>query len=120
MKKTEAIKLNREFRSLYYRGGSMASRSLVIYYRKNKRSINRLGLTVSKKIGKAVVRNHIKRLIKENYRLREDNIKTGYDIIFVARRACPSKTFHEIGRDMDYVLGKCGLFLSEKDNPETD
>ncbi len=120
MKKTEAIKQSRVFKSLYYRGGSIASRCLVIYYRKNKRSINRLGLTVSKKIGNAVIRNRIKRLIKENYRLREDSLKTGYDIIFVARRACPGKSFHEIGGDMDYILGKSGLLLSEKDNPETD
>ena len=117
MKKTEAIKLNREFRSLYYKGGSMASKSLVIYYRKNKRSINRLGLTVSKKIGNAVVRNRVKRLIRENYRLREDNILSGFDMVFVARRVCALKSFHEIGRDMDYILGKCGLLFDEKSEP---
>lgn len=95
----------------------MASKSLVIYYRKNKRSINRLGLTVSKKIGNAVVRNRVKRLIRENYRLREDCILPGFDIVFVARHTCPEKSFHEIGRDMDYILGKCGLLFDEKSVP---
>lgn len=109
MKKTEAIKLNREFRSLYYRGGSAVSKNIVVYYRKNKRRLNRLGLTVSKKVGNAVVRNRVKRLIKENYRLREETVREGFDIVIVARNKAASSSYHDIGRDMDYLFGKCGL-----------
>ena len=112
MKKTEAIKLNKEFKSLYYRGGCQVSRRVVFYYRKNKRlnDINRLGLTVSKKVGNAVMRNRVRRLIKENWRLREDLISTGYDIVIVARAASAGATYAEIGKDIDYLLRKCGLF----------
>ena len=111
MKNTEAIKQNFEFKSLYYRGGCTVSKNIVFYYRKNKRSYNRLGLTVSKKIGNAVVRNKIKRLIRENYRLREDKIMPGVDIVIVARHSVRDKSFHEIGKDMDYILKKSGLLL---------
>ena len=115
MKKTEAIKLNKEFKSLYYRGGCQVSKRIVLYYRKNKanRNINRLGLTVSKKVGNAVTRNRIRRLIKENYRLREENIESGYDFVFVARKSAEGQGFYEIGKDMDYIFRKCGLFIEK-------
>lgn len=115
MKKTEAIKLNREFKSLYYRGGCQVSKRLVFYFRKNKRNkdINRLGLTVSKKVGNAVVRNKVRRLIKENWRLREENICTGYDIVIVARASAATSSYAEIGKDIDYLFRKCGLFLEK-------
>lgn len=109
MRKTEAIKLNRDYKSLYYRGGSQVSKNLVIYYKKNKLSANRLGLTVSKSVGNAVTRNHVKRLIKENYRLNEDKIKNGYDIVIVARNRAASADFHTIGSDFEYLLKKSGL-----------
>jgi ribonuclease P protein component len=109
MKKTVSLKLNREFKSLYYRGGSTVSSLLVIYYRKNKKSENRLGLTVSKKTGNAVVRNRVRRLIKENYRLRENLIKDGYDIVIVARPRAADASFAEIGSALVYLLRKSGL-----------
>ena len=91
MKKTEAIKLNKEFKGLYYRGGCEVSKRIVFYFRKNKKlsDINRLGLTVSKKVGNAVIRNRVRRLIKENYRLREEKLSSGYDIVIVAKSGCP-------------------------------
>ena len=97
MKKTEAIKLNREFKGLYYRGGCEVSKRVVFYFRKNKKhqDINRLGLTVSKKVGNAVTRNRVRRLIKENYRLREDLLSSGYDIVIVARNAAAGSDFHD-------------------------
>lgn len=111
MKETEAIKLNREFKSLYYRGGSEVSKTLVFYFKKNKSSKNRLGLTVSKRVGNAVVRNRVKRLIKENYRLKEDNIKKGYDLVIVARGRAATANFHIISKDFEYLLKKSGLLI---------
>lgn len=115
MKKTEAIKLNKEFKSLYYRGGCQVSKRIVLYFRKNKnnKDINRLGLTVSKKVGNAVTRNRIRRLIKENYRIREDSLSKGYDLVFVARKSAAEFGFYEIGKDMDYILRKCGLLIEK-------
>ncbi len=111
MKKTEAINLNKDFKSLYYRGGCEVSKTIVFYYRKTKRNKNRLGLTVSKKIGNAVVRNRIKRLLRENYRIREEGIVNGAEIVMVARSRAKEKDFFEIGKDMDFLLKKCGLLV---------
>ena len=74
MQNTVTIKENREFSRLYRSGKLFSSDCLVIYVRKNKLGINRIGVTVSKKIGKAVVRNRVRRRIKESYREIEDKI----------------------------------------------
>jgi ribonuclease P protein component len=68
------MKYNRDFKRLYSRGKSIAAGYLVLYYQKNKLEKNVLGITVTKKLGKAVVRNRVRRLIRECYRLREDEM----------------------------------------------
>ena len=68
MKKTIALKENHEFRRLYHRGTSSAGRHLVLYCRKNRLGHNRLGVTVSVKLGHAVVRNRARRRLREVYR----------------------------------------------------
>lgn len=110
MEKTVSIKLNREFRWLYSKGDSRAASELVLYYKKRRRDGNRLGLTVSKKVGNAVTRNRVRRLIKENYRLSEDRLKGGYDMVFVARGRAATSDFHQIGKAMDYLFRKCEIY----------
>lgn len=112
MKKTVSIKNNHEFKRLYYKGGYKPSGLLVLYFKKNGLGNNRLGITVSKKVGKAVVRNRVRRLIKENYRLLENRIKNSYDFVIVARGRAAEADFHDIKRAMLYVFEKCDL-LSE-------
>lgn len=85
MKETFSIKENRDFRRLYYRGKSAATPFVVVYAAKNRRPYNRLGLTVSTKLGSAVTRNRCKRLLREAYRLHEGEIRRGYDFVLVAR-----------------------------------
>lgn len=85
MVKTEPIKRNKEFRYLYRKGKTAVNKYLVIYFASNKEGKNKLGITVSKKLGKAVKRNRAKRLIKEAYRLLESHIKNGVDIVIVSR-----------------------------------
>lgn len=109
MKKTVSLKLNREFKSLYYRGGSNVSSHLVIYFKKNKRGENRLGITVSKKIGNAVTRNRVRRRISELYRAREDMIRDGFDIVIVARTRAAEALFSQLGASLDFLLSKSGL-----------
>lgn len=109
MKKTVALRQNHEFRSLYYKGGSKASGLLVVYFKKNRYGQSRLGITVSKKVGNAVTRNRVRRLIKENYRLMESEIKDGYDIVIVARNRMATSDFHASGASLRTLLGKCGL-----------
>ncbi len=111
MKKTVSITQNHEFRSLYYKGGSKASGLLVVYFRKNRYGLNRLGITVSKKVGNAVMRNRVRRLIRENYRLMEAELLDGYDIVIVARTRMAEADFHQTAATLRRLLEKCGLFL---------
>lgn len=92
MKHTLSMKENRDFRRLYHRGKSAVTGLVVIYAAKNRLSYSRLGITVSVKIGGAVTRNRVKRLIREAYRLHEAAFPSGWDYVFVARsRACNAK-----------------------------
>lgn len=109
MKKTVSITQNHEFRSLYYKGGSKASGLLVVYYKKNKYGRNRLGITVSKKVGNAVTRNRVRRLIKENYRLLEMQMADGYDIVIVARTRMAGADFHQTAASLSALLQKCKI-----------
>ena len=109
MKKTIALKENHEFRRLYHRGTSSAGRHLVLYCRKNRLDHNRLGITVSVKLGHAVVRaklacavkrNRIKRLFREAYRLHEDEFATGVDLVLVARARAVGATYQDIEKSL--------------------
>ena len=104
-----SIKENSDFKRVYYRGKSVVKKRLVVYYRKNKYDFNRLGLTVSPKIGCAVVRNRTRRLIKENYRNLQ-GLKEGYDIVIVARGSIINSSFAEIGKELVKAFSECSLF----------
>ena len=86
MKNYHSLRNNREFQMVYNEGNSKANRYLVLYYRKNDLEYNRLGISVSKKVGNSVVRHRTTRLIRESYRLNQDNLKTGYDMVVIARQ----------------------------------
>lgn len=103
-----SIKENSDFKRLYYRGKSVVRKRLVLYYRKNRFSFNRLGLTVSPKVGGAVTRNRIRRLFRENYRLTV-GLEKGYDIVIVARSASCNASFDEIEKDMRSAFKESGL-----------
>ena len=90
----------------------MVKRRIVVYYRKNKFAYNRLGITVSPKIGCAVVRNRVRRLIKENYRLLQ-GLSSGYDIVIVARSSSKDASFEEIGKDLGKAFKECFLLSEE-------
>lgn len=109
MKNTQSIKLNKDFRRLYSRGKCFVSGYTVVYASENRQGQSRLGLTVSKSIGKAVKRNRLKRLMRESYRLMEDKINTGFDIIIVARNRAVGKTQQQIQKDIAYAMRKLEL-----------
>ena len=79
------LKKNSDFRRLYAKGKSAVNPYMVVYCRRNRRGENRLGYTVSTKLGGAVVRNRVRRRFREIYRLREPGLKAGWDIVIVAR-----------------------------------
>ncbi len=83
---TDSLKNNRDFVNVYTSGKSYANKFLVIYTLKNNSDRNRLGISVSKKVGNSVIRHRLKRLIKESYRLHEKMFNSGLDIVVIARK----------------------------------
>ena len=104
------IRKNAEFRAVYRRGKSFSNSLLVLYIYKNKKNINRLGVSINKRVGNSVERNRIKRLIKEIYRLNSDNIKVGYDLVFIARNLSKGRNYMEIGNSIKNSIKKAGLW----------
>lgn len=90
------LRNNRDFRNVYDRGKSFANRYLVMFYIKNKMNVNRVGFSVTKKLGKAVTRNKVKRRMKESYRKNSHKFKEGYDIVFLARGRASEASYGEI------------------------
>lgn len=87
---------NKDFQIIYKKGKSYANKYLVMYVLENNTEENRIGISVSKKIGNSVVRHRITRLIRESYRLQKDCFKNGYDIIVIARTNVKEKTYRDI------------------------
>ena len=83
MKKTKMLKKNYEFKNVLNRGKYYSGKYIAIFIKKNNKNINFLGIAVSSKLGKAVKRNYVKRIIRENYKQIEEHIKIGYDIVFI-------------------------------------
>ncbi|MEG2857124.1 MAG: ribonuclease P protein component [Clostridia bacterium] len=96
MQETISIKKNYEFKRLYGRGKNGVCPTLAMYAREKKYGPKRLGITVSTKIGKAVVRNKVRRRIKEAYRLNEDKFKEHIDLVIVARVRTVHGSFAQI------------------------
>ena len=78
---SESLKKNQDFQSVYRNGKSYANRLLVMYVLENNLDKNRLGISVSKKVGNSVVRHHVTRLVRESYRLQENIFNSGLDIV---------------------------------------
>jgi len=87
---------NKDFQTVYKKGRSFANRYLVMYILENKEEENRLGISVSKKVGNSVVRHRITRLVRESYRLNNIKFKLGFDIVVVARSTAKEKKYDEI------------------------
>ncbi len=96
MKFSESLKKNMDFQNVYRNGKSYANRFLVVYILENHTERNRLGISVSKKVGNSVIRHHLTRLIRESYRLHEDMFDSGLDIVVIARATARNTSYHEI------------------------
>jgi ribonuclease P protein component len=113
MKKTKMIKKKYEFSILFSKGKIFYGNNITMYILKNKNEYNRMGIAIGKKCGKAVDRNRIKRLIRENYKLCEDNVKCGYNILISVNKKCEIKNvdFYKIKNDMQHLLKKSELWI---------
>ncbi len=96
MKFSDSLKKNKDFQNVYNNGVSFANRYLVMYVLKNNTENNRIGISVSKKVGNSVIRHHITRLVRESYRLHEDMFDSGLDIVVIARVAARYVGYKEI------------------------
>ena len=108
MKFSCALKLNHIFRRLYATSGQ-ANGYLVMYARRNRSDINRIGITAGKKLGHAVVRNRVRRRLREIYRLNEDKFAPGWDIVVVARSRCVDADFQKLTRAYLSLAEKAGI-----------
>lgn len=95
-KYSESLKSNIDFQRVYKNGKSYANKYLVMYVLENDQNKNRLGISVSKRVGNSVVRHHITRLIRESYRLHENIFNSGLDIVVIARNSAASVSYYEI------------------------
>ena len=105
MKFSESLKRNADFQNVYKNGKSYANRYLVMYVPENQTGRNRLGISVSKKVGNSIVRHRVTRLIRESYRLQEDMFNSGLDMVVIARKSAKDKTCQDIGSALQH-LGK--------------
>lgn len=96
MKFSESLKKNRQFQFVYKNGRSRANKYLVMYVKENGLGMNRIGISVSKKVGNSVVRHRITRLVRESYRLHENVFNSGLDMVIVARVSAADVGYYEI------------------------
>ena len=89
---------------VYQKGRSFANKYLVVYLLENNSDRNRLGISVSKKVGNSVIRHHLKRLIKESYRLHENMFNSGLNIVAIARVGAGKADFHKIEAALLHVM----------------
>lgn len=120
MKYSESLKKNADFNLVYQNGKSMANRYLVMYIMENGLKKNRLGISVSKKVGNSIVRHRLTRLIRESYRLQEDHFRCGLDIIIIARNSAKDKSYYEIESALVHLGNLHKIYIEvmdcEKDN----
>ena len=111
MKKTKMLKKNYEFKRVLARGKYYSGENIEAFFLKNNKNKNFLGLAISTKVAKAVKRNKIKRLMRENYKEQEDKLKEGFSIIFLWKKNANIKnaTFLNIKKDMLFIFEKAKI-----------
>lgn len=113
----QRLKKVSDFNRVYSEGRRIASWSLILIFGASPVEVTRLGISVSKKIGKAVVRNRVKRLLREAFRLNKHKLKKGYDILLVARKGVESLKFQEVEAQVLELFRRGGLLFRAGENP---
>jgi ribonuclease P protein component len=106
MSKLVSLRKNSEFSRVYGKGKSRANPVLIMYVHENGKDYNRIGISVNKKVGKSVVRNRVKRLIKEAYRKYAGTVRQGYDLVVVARSDAANNEYRDIEKWMKDLLAR--------------
>jgi ribonuclease P protein component len=111
LKFTSSLKTNNDFRRVYRKGTSAVRPCLVVYVRKTKPGANRLGFTVTAKVGKAHTRNRVRRRLREIYRLHEPELRSGYDVVVVARVRAAEVTYKRLETEFLSAVQELGAAL---------
>lgn len=109
MEKKFRIRKNVEFKKVYKHGKNYWNRNLILYVKKNDKKVTRVGYTITKKIGNAVTRNRLRRMMKEIYRLNFHNIKEGYDLVFIAKKKLVGISYKELESSMIHIMSLAKL-----------
>ena len=118
MKKSQRIKKNEDFQTVFKKGKSFANRQFVVYCLEKKEQQDfRIGLSVGKKVGNAVMRNQVKRYIRQAFLELKEDVKDGYDYVIIARIPAATLDFHEAKKSMEHVL-KVAKVLKPKKRAE--
>ena len=115
MKFTTSLKNNLQFQNVYKNGKSKANRLLIMYVVENHQDMNRLGISVSKKVGNSVVRHHFCRLVRESYRLHEKIFNSGLDIVVLARKSAADASYWEIESALLHLAKLHHIIIEETD-----
>ena len=114
MQQFEKLKLNRDFKRLYFKGSSFVSSAFVLYVAKGRKGRVRLGITVTKKLGTAVKRNRSKRVITAAFRECAGNILSGYDFVIVARTKILDVKSNIVAEHLAGHLKKAGVWCENE------
>jgi len=119
VKLTQPLRMNYEFARVYHKGRYLSGRYAVLHYLRRPGRVNRLGVTASRKIKGSVRRNRIKRLLRESYRLTEDQLAAGYDLILVGRETADKPDYQAVSRDVRRLLQKSGICQAPRADAKT-
>jgi ribonuclease P protein component len=117
MQSVYRLKKNSQFEFTYKRGKSLACRDLVLVYARTNSGTLKAGFSVSKKIGKSVVRNKVKRRLREAFNKHIPNLKQNYNYVFIARKTIAEADFKSMEDSVNYLLKKAALFKEAVKKP---
>lgn len=114
MNRRYSLKRSRDFQYVYRKGKSYGSHLMVLLVAPSREALPRVGFSVSKKVGNSVVRNRVKRRMKESFRVRLPKVKPHVALVFVARPDAAQAEYKEIAKTMQYLMKKAGLWDKER------
>lgn len=117
MNRSFSLKRNKEFQRVYRTGKSQGSKTVVLVHNRERRGVLRVGFSVSKKVGNAVVRNRVKRRMREAFRLLLPAVARGHNLIFIARESAAAESFFSLQKTISYLLRKADL-LDKQNQPK--
>jgi ribonuclease P protein component len=120
VKVTQTLRMNYEFSRVYHKGRFLSGRYTVLHYLRRGSQPNRLGVTASRRIKGSVRRNRIKRLLRESYRLVEDQLAAGYDLILVGRETDGKPDFHAVSQEVGRLFQRSGLLKPQTKSNDKD